>query len=112
MGFKECVWRPLMTFVAMPIVSSASASALSGIRAASSRLNVGAGKLVSQTTLQHNDTVSVSEEGRVAAGSGSDDIAQGVVDLRLAKYQNAASIAVFRTADEMAQDLVNLGKRA
>jgi hypothetical protein len=99
--------------MAIQSVRSASASALSGIRAASDRLNAGAASLISQMTKQNGDTVSVSAEGRAAVGSGGDtgDIAQSVVDLRMAKYQNAASITVLRTADEMTQDLVNLGRR-
>jgi hypothetical protein len=101
-----------MPFMAIQGVPSASASAVSGIRAASDRL-AGAANLISAMTRQSSDTVAVSAEGRAALGSGSDtgDIAQGVVDVRMAKYQNAASIAVFRTADEMTRDLVNLGRR-
>jgi flagellar basal body rod protein FlgC len=101
-----------MPFMAIQGVSSASASAVSGIRAASERLETGAANLISEMTRQTSDTVSVSAEGRAALGSGSDTgVAQSMVDLRMAKYQNAASIAVFRTADEMTRDLVDLGKR-
>jgi hypothetical protein len=102
-----------MPFMAIQGVSSASASAVSGIRAASDRLGTGAANLISEMTRQSSDTVSVSAEGRAALGSGNDtgDVAQSMVDLRMAKYQNAASIAVFRTADEMTRDLVDLGKR-
>jgi flagellar hook protein FlgE len=99
--------------MAFPIAPPAATSALSGIRAASERLDTAAANVVSEMTGQGADTVSLSAESRAAAGGPerSGDIVQSMTDLRIAKYQNAASIAVLRTSDEMTQELVKLGKR-
>jgi hypothetical protein len=33
-----------------------------------------------------------------------------MIDLRVARYQNAASIAVLRTADDMSRDALKIGE--
>jgi hypothetical protein len=102
--------------MAFPIVPSARSSALTGIRSASDRLDAAAANIVRETTSWGKDSVSISPDARAAASSASSvggvgGVAEAIVDTRLAKYQNAASVAVLRTADEMTEELVNLGKR-
>ena len=91
---------------------SAVASALSGINAASRKLDASAAKLVTQG-LEQGDTVSLSEASRRASAEGGEvgTIASAMVDLRVAKYQNAASVAVLRTSDDMTRDVLSIAGR-
>lgn len=93
------------------VPSSATSSAVSGIRAASERLDAAAANLATRSVPRGGDMVSLSAESRAAAVAGPGDVARDVVDLRIAKYQSAASIAVLRTADEMTRELTSLGTR-
>jgi len=97
--------------MSLSVTPSAASSALSGIRAASDRLDKSAATVVS-AGLEKADTVSLSAESRQAAtsGTGTSSIVSGLVDLRVARYQNAASVAVLRSADEMTNDLLSLGR--
>ncbi|HEX4338404.1 MAG TPA: hypothetical protein VH062_21005 [Polyangiaceae bacterium] len=85
---------------------------MAGIRSASDKLAASANTVVS-AGLQAQDTVSVSDAARQAASGGGApaSITNALVDLRVARYQSAASIAVLRTGDEMTNDLLTLGKR-
>jgi hypothetical protein len=99
--------------MAISAVPSAATSALAGIRAASERLDASAATLSSAVEPQRGDTVTLSAASRRAASSGGEAgaIAGAIVDSRIAKYQNAASISVLRTADDMTADLLRLGAR-
>jgi hypothetical protein len=93
-----------------PIAPSATSSALAGIRAASLKLDASAAAVAS-ASLPQGDTVSISAASRSASAGGADagGIASAMVDLRVARYQNAASVAVLRTADDATRDLLRIG---
>jgi hypothetical protein len=88
---------------------SAVSSALGGINAASRRLDASAAKVAFQSF--QGDTVAVSDAARQApsAGSGAGNLASAMVDLRVAKYQAAASVAVLRTANDVSRDVLRIG---
>jgi hypothetical protein len=105
--------RPFTVSMNSCTAPSAVSSALGGISAASKRLDASAAKLVSEG-LERGDTVSLSEAARQASTGGGEvrSIASAMVDLRIAKYQSAASVAVLRTADDMTRDVLSIaGKR-
>jgi hypothetical protein len=99
--------------MALTVTPSASSSALAGIRAASQRLDSAAASVVSSTVPQ-SDTVSISGAARAAAQGGGGEaggIASAMVDLRIARYQSAASVAVLHTADDATADLLRIADR-
>lgn len=49
------------------------------------------------------DTVSIS-------GDSPPNMARGLVDLRVARYQQTANLAVLRTADEMSRQVLEIAK--
>ncbi|HVW25586.1 MAG TPA: hypothetical protein VHC69_09460 [Polyangiaceae bacterium] len=99
--------------MALSVAPNAAVSALAGVRAASARLNKAAAN-VAAASLPQEDTVTISDGARAAAAQGGDtsshDIASAMIDLRVARYQNAASIAVLRTSDEVTEDALKIGK--
>ncbi len=86
-------------------LGAAAASAYAGIRSANARL-AGSADTISRAAFPSPDTVTISDEARAAA-SGPDDLVTALTDLRLAPKQTAASVAVLRTLDEMAEDLLS-----
>jgi hypothetical protein len=96
--------------MALTVTPSAVTSAIAGTRAASLRLDSAAANVMSASA-PVDDTVSISDGARTAAqgGGSAGAVATAMVDLRVARYQNAASIAVLHTADDMNRDLLTLG---
>jgi hypothetical protein len=86
---------------------------MAGIRAASDRLDASAATLSSAVAPVAEDKVTLSGASQQAANAGGEAgaIAGAMVDLRISRYQNAASVAVLRAADDMTMDLVRLGAR-
>jgi hypothetical protein len=100
--------------MALAAVPSAAASAVAGIRAASDRLDASAATLASALTPPRGeDTVTLSGAARQAATAGGEAgaVAGAMVDMRISRYQTAASVAVLRASDDMTTDLVRLGAR-
>ena len=100
--------------MAISAVPSAAASAVAGIRAASDRLDASAATLAtSLTPARTEDTVTLSSASRQAASAGGEAgaVAGAMVDMRISRYQTAASVAVLRASDDMTMDLVRLGAR-
>lgn len=99
--------------MALAVAPNAALSALAGVRAASERLDNAAAN-VAAATIPKPDTVTISDGGRAAARGGADgsthDVASAMIDLRVARYQNAASIAVLRSSDEMTRDALKIGE--
>ena len=91
--------------------TSASSAAIAGIRNASDKMDQAAAT-VARAGFEAEDTVSVSDGARSAPKSGTEtgQIASAMVDMRVAKYQQAASVAVLRTNDDMTKDLLSLGR--
>ncbi|HVU03655.1 MAG TPA: hypothetical protein VHE30_17975 [Polyangiaceae bacterium] len=87
-------------------LSSAAEYAVSGLRDASDRADRAAEDVA--TAGFAADTVTVSDAAR--AGAGADDV-RGLVDLRMARYQFAAQVAVLRTVDEMSEDALSIVRR-
>jgi flagellar basal body rod protein FlgF len=85
-------------------LSTASASALSGLRSASDRVDQDA-STVAVAGARASDTVNISAAAR--AGDRMDDVS-ALVDMRIARYQFAAQVKVLRTVDEMSQDVLGL----
>src|SRR5262249_29429614 len=98
--------------MAISSVSSVAASAVTGIRAASRRMDNAAATLSSAVSPPPaGDTVTISAASRQAAAGGGESgaVAGAMIDLRVAKYQSAAQVAVLHTADDMTSDLLSLG---
>ena len=96
----------------LSVAPNAALSAIAGIRAASSRLDKAAAK-VAAASIPQEDTVSISDGARAAAAGGdttTHDVASAMIDLRVAKYQNATSIAVLRTTDDVTRDALKIGE--
>jgi len=81
-------------------------SGLQGLRAASDKLYRAANSVERGFVETPSDSVSVSREARSAATS-EPDVLGGLVDLRVARYAAAASLAVLRTADEMSATVLD-----
>jgi hypothetical protein len=101
----------------MRAIPSASASALTSLRGASNRLDSAAATISATGAIENNDTVSLSTAARNAGQHGNEggneggDFPQAVVDLRVARYQASASIAVLRTVDAVSRDLLDIVRR-
>lgn len=96
------------------VAPNAALSALAGVRAASQRLDTAAAN-VAAASVPREDSVSISDGARAAAASGeatTHDVASAMIDLRVARYQNAASIAVLRTTDDVSRDALKIGEPA
>jgi hypothetical protein len=91
-------------------LTSANGAAIAGIRNASDKLDQAAAN-VARAGFEAEDSVSVSDGARAASrpDTQTGEIATAMVDMRVAKYQQAASVAVLRTSDEMTTDLLTLG---
>jgi hypothetical protein len=92
---------------AIGAIPSVASSGLSGIQQASARVDKAASEVAS-ASLAGSDTVSISDAARNGGSSATPSIEGALGDLRIAKYQNAASIAVLKTGDQMTQDLLKL----
>ncbi len=102
-----------MASVCQLSAASASNSAIAGIRNASDKLDQAAAD-VARAGFQTEDRASLSDAARAprdsaAGGTETGRLAGAMVDMRVAKYQQAASIAVLRTSDEMTKDVLSLG---
>ena len=92
------------------VATNAAASALSGIRAASQKLEKASAN-VAAASEPTGDHVTISEQARTASqGDAEAGLTSAMVDLRVARYQNAASVAVLRTSDDMTRDALRIGK--
>lgn len=85
-------------------LSSAAASAISGLGAASAKIDRAAAT-VAAAGARASDTVEISDAAR--KGGGMDDV-KALVDMRMARYELAAEVRVLRTVDEMSDDLKHL----
>jgi hypothetical protein len=98
--------------MALAVAPNAALSALAGVRAASQRLDKAAAN-VAAASIPREDTVCISDGARAAAASGdttTHDVASAMIDLRVAKYQNAASIAVLRASDDVTREALKIGE--
>ncbi len=83
-------------------LGTALQAAQQGIATAHAQAASAAEEVVRGTTFQvAPDTVKLS-------GASPPDVTRGLVDLRVARYQQAASVAVFETVDEMSEELNRL----
>jgi hypothetical protein len=100
--------------MALAVAPNAALSALAGVRAASERFDKAAAN-VAAATGPREDTVTISDGARAAAANsggetGTPDLASAMNDLRVARYQNAASIAVLRTSDDVTREALKIGE--
>ena len=85
-------------------LSTAAASAISGIRRASDEMDQAADAVASSGAAA-SDTVTISAAAR--AGQGTDTVS-ALVDMRMARYATAADVSVLRTVDEVSSDLLGI----
>jgi hypothetical protein len=89
-------------------LSTAAASAISGIRRASDQMDQAA-ETVAASGVAASDTVTISADAK--AGQGTDAVS-ALVDMRMARYAAAADVSVLRTVDEVSSDILGIvGRR-
>lgn len=85
-------------------LSTAAASAISGIRRASDQMDQAA-ETVAASGVAASDTVTISAGAK--AGQGTDEVS-ALVDMRMARYNAAADVSVLRTVDEVSSDILGI----
>ncbi len=96
----------------IPGLSGALDSALGGIRTAFARADRAADK-VAKAGISGRGGVTVSAEARDAASADrvrEPDLAEGILDLRIAKYAAMANMRVASTVGDMQSEVVDLVK--
>lgn len=83
---------------------SAAASAVSGLRRASEQIDRAA-VTVAEAGIALSDTVSISSGARE---DPAPDAVSALIDMRMARYNAAAQVAVLRTVDEVSSDVLGI----
>ncbi len=87
--------------MAMVTLNSAMAAGARGVEAAHARAATAATEIARAGVLAGEDTVTLS-------GEPPADVVRGAVDLRVARYQQTASLAVIRTASETQREVLEI----
>ncbi len=90
---------------------SALQAAAKGLRASLEQFDKAASEVVAATVGDSEDTVSISSEARqLAAGvkEHEPDLLRGLRDMRLAKYAVMSNTRIYKTIDELYDELLDL----
>ncbi len=91
-------------------LGSALDAAVRGVSLAHEKAASAADTIARAGVVTGPDTASISAEAARAAAGDEPDMVQGMLDLRVARYQQSANLAVIDTVHEMSREAARIGE--